>query len=121
MKIAPQKIFRHLCRSICFGDTIRFSGGAMVESDFFHDTVNRSLARDMDAFRLLDFECLLHADSSVGVITFIIRMNLHHAGRFLHAGTWRSWVFVYRVQDQDIPYGGHGSTCTWCFLKSPIH
>ena len=78
MKIATQKIFRHLCRSICFGDTVRLSGGAMVESDFFHDTVNRSLTRDMDAFRLLDFECLPHADSSVGVITFILCMNLHY-------------------------------------------
>ena len=78
MKIAPQKIFRHLCRSICFGDTVQLSVGAMAASDFFHDAVNRSLARDMDAFRLLDFECLPHADSSVGVIAFILRMNLRH-------------------------------------------
>ena len=78
MKIAPQKIFRHVCRSICFGDTVQLSVGAMAASDFFHDAVNRSLARDMDAFRLLDFECLPHADSSVGVITFILCMNLHY-------------------------------------------
>ena len=78
MKIAPQKIFRYVCRSICFGDTVQLSVGAMAASDFFHDAVNRSLARDMDAFRLLEFECLPHAASFVGGLTFILCMNLHH-------------------------------------------
>lgn len=50
----------------------------MTKTNLIHDSVHSPFARDMDPFRLLQEQSLIHSDPSVGIIAFVLAADFFH-------------------------------------------
>jgi hypothetical protein len=51
----------------------------MTKANFIHDPVDGSLTRNLESFRFLKEKCLIHANTPIGIITFILCIDCSHS------------------------------------------
>ena len=75
-----------------FCDPVWLASGMMTDSDCFHDTVNSAFTGNIHIFRLLQCQCLIHADTAISIVAFILRKNLFHGIRQWLIFPWAGFV-----------------------------
>ena len=64
---------------VSFCNTVRLMFGFVIKTNFFHNTINSSLAWNRNSFRLFQLSCLIHTDSSISIIAFIFATDIQHS------------------------------------------